>query len=370
MLQRIYIDNYKCLANFELKLGSLALLLGPNGVGKSAIFDVLFAVRELLAGKVKVSDPQVFPTRTLTRWDTRARQVVELEVALEDDRLKYRLEIDHEREARRAKISLEHLAAQNATLFKFENGLVHLYDDRGKEGAQFAADWSESFLARVVPRRENKRLTRFLEFVRGIVICGVYPGTLSTESSSEDPILARDASNFSSWYRHLVQERPELLAEFTKALAEAIDGLRSLRLERVGEDTRALSVAFQEEERSYELKLGELSDGHRALMVLYALLRLAPGRGETLVLDEPDNYVALSEIQPWLIQLADACREGRFQAILSSHHPELIDYLGADHGLLLRREPGGPVTVRPVREALEASGNLRLSELVARGWEQ
>ena len=40
MLKRIYIDNFRCFVNFELNLEKVSLLLGPNGSGKTSIFNV------------------------------------------------------------------------------------------------------------------------------------------------------------------------------------------------------------------------------------------------------------------------------------------------------------------------------------------
>jgi hypothetical protein len=142
-------------------------------------------------------------------------------------------------------------------------------------------------------------------------------------------------------------------------------------MEKVGLDTRALVVLFEEEEcgERYELRLDEISDGQRALIVLYSLVRLAAGQGYTLFLDEPDNYVALAEIQPWLIDLSDACGDRVPQAVLCSHHPELIDYLGADRGLLLQRESSGVTVSRTLRESTVENG-LKLSERIARGWQR
>jgi predicted ATPase len=51
MIKRLYIDNYKSLVNFELPLRELTLLLGPNGVGKTSVLDVVFAMRLLLSGQ-------------------------------------------------------------------------------------------------------------------------------------------------------------------------------------------------------------------------------------------------------------------------------------------------------------------------------
>jgi predicted ATPase len=205
--------------------------------------------------------------------------------------------------------------------------------------------------------------------LRKVLVCGLYPRSFVTESTSEDALLSRDGSNFSAWYRNIFQERQDLVPGYHGALAEVIDGFSGIRLEKVGQETRAFTVIFEEQPERYELRLDELSDGQRALIALYALVHITAGQGYTLFLDEPDNYVALSEIQPWLMALSDACGETIPQAVGCSHHPELIDYLGGDRGLILRRESSGVVTARKV-EATDASRGLRLSELVARGWEQ
>jgi len=369
MIKRLYVDNYKCLVNFELQLQELTLLLGANGVGKTAVLDVMFALRQLLAGVAKVTDNDVFPAATLTRWQSRAMQVFELDVVLGDHELRYRLEIEHERLTGRARIVLESLEEEDRPLFRFERGEVHWYRDNHSEGPVFGADRSESALARVPPRNDNTKLTRFLDHVRNVVVCGLYPASFKGEATMEEAVLARDARNFAGWYRHILLERSDLVPEFTNVLKEVIRGFDGIRMEKVGVDTRALVVIFDESGQRYELRLDEISDGQRALIALYSLVRLATGQGYTLFLDEPDNYVALAEIQPWLIELSDACGEKIPQAVLCSHHPELIDYLGADRGVLLDRESSGVAKARPAAEAA-VQGGLKLSEVIARGWEQ
>jgi AAA15 family ATPase/GTPase len=41
MLKRLYIDNYKCLVNFEFATERSRLILGANGTGKSTVFESL-----------------------------------------------------------------------------------------------------------------------------------------------------------------------------------------------------------------------------------------------------------------------------------------------------------------------------------------
>src|SRR5262245_39327515 len=76
MISRIYIDNYKCFTNFEYRPDALQLLLGANGTGKSAIFDILDALRQLIIqGTTCLS---AFPPGTLSAWDQRTEQKFEL----------------------------------------------------------------------------------------------------------------------------------------------------------------------------------------------------------------------------------------------------------------------------------------------------
>ncbi len=367
MLKRLYVDNYKCLVNFEVSFGELGLLLGPNGAGKSSVLDVMFALRQILSGAAMLADAEIFPASTLTSWQSRRVQTFEIDVELEGDLVRYRLEVEHVAEARRAKVRSEQLTAGGKPLFSFVEGEVQLYRDNHSEGPRFSADWFMSDLARVPPGKDNKKLSRFLDFVRNIMVCGLYPRSLLTESRTEDAVLARDGANFSAWYRHVLQERQDLVPAYLQAVSEVIQGFKGIRLEKVGLDARAFVVILEAQSGRYELKLDEMSDGERALVVLYAILHLASGQASAVFLDEPDNYVALPELQPWLLALKDARGGTVAQAILSSHHPELIDYLGADAGIWLKRGENGPTQV--VSLAAPAEGSLKLSELIARGWQ-
>lgn len=364
MLQRLYVDNYKCLVNFELPLEELALLLGPNGTGKTAVLEVVSALRRILIDGVSITHDNAFPTATLTRWQARDLQVFEYRVLIDDVTFDYRLEVEHERPSQRARIRLEQLIGGGGPLYESRLGQVQLYRDDHSQGPTFSVDLAESTLARIAPGDDNRLLTRFVDFVRGILVCGLEPGRFVTESLKEAPVLERDGGNFAEWYRHHVLEHTQLTVRLTNTLRDVLAGFHDLRLERVGVDARALMVRFAESGQDYALRFDELSEGQRALVVLYGLLHLTDGQRHVLFLDEPDNYVALPEIQPWLMELSDVAPP---QAVLCSHHPELIDYLGGERGLLLAREESGVVTARrPDTAGLE--GGMKLSEWVARGW--
>ena len=365
MLHQLYADNYKCLVNFELPLKALTLLLGPNGTGKTAVLDVIFRLRRVLVDGIKVGAREAFPTSTLTRWDMRDVQLFGLEVEIEGDRFLYQLAVRHQRTTGQSRIETEQLGFNGMPLFSCSRGKVQLYRDDHSEGPRLTVGRQESFLARVSTGSDHKR-NRFIDFMRDLMVCALHPQSFAAESMRESTLLERDGANFADWYRHLVQERTELVVDFASNLRDVLQDFRGIRMEKVGEDTRAMLVSWRGPE-GYTLRFDEISDGQRVLIVLYALIGLAGDRSVTLFLDEPDNYTALAEIQPWLMALVDACGTGKCQAIVCSHHPELIDYLGTDKGILLDRTDSGVTRTRDL-SAMELEGELRLSQLVARGW--
>lgn len=368
MITRLYVDNYRCLVNFELKLDDLSLLAGPNGSGKSSVLDVIYGLQLLLAGEAKINDERVLPFSSLTRWHDRDIQVIELDVQLEAEQMQYRLEAQHEPGGRRARILVERLTARDGPLFVFENGDVQLYRDDLSVGPKFAAEWSESALARVPPRHDNRRLTAFVDMMRRIRCCRLNPAAFGSDSPHEDPVLQRDGSNFSSWYRHLVQEYGDSF-EYRSVLQKTMDDFQKLRLEKVGADARTLLAVFGTGRGEYEMRLGELSDGQRSLLVLYGLVHFLERQGYLLFLDEPDNFLAASEIQPWLLAAEDVLGDGVAQMVVVSHHAEVIDYLGGDRGILFEREVSGVTKTRPLREVAIPNA-MKLSEVLARGWER
>lgn len=372
VLRRIYVHNYRCLQNFDLELQETVLLLGANGSGKTAVLDVVYGLRKLLSAEAKITDQVAFHPSTLTRWQTDPKQVFEIDADVGEESFRYRLEIEHAHDGRRSRVTWESLRSGPTTLFECEMGDVRLYRDDGSEGPTFKTDWTESALARVVPQDANRRLTAFKDAMRATVVCNIRPALLRSESTSEDRLLARHGENFVDWYRHAVQENPASSVAHVEALRALIDGFNNIHLQRSGLDSRALLLDFAGDSAagvpSYMLRFDELSDGQRTSVVLYALLHLRQDtEGVILFLDEPDNFLALAEIQPWLLELVDLCDRTPSQAVICSHHPELIDYLGPDRGVLFVRESSTAVSARPLK-ALAANDGLKLSEQLARGW--
>ena len=366
MLKRLYANNYRCLVNFEIDFKLLTLLMGPNGGGKSTLFDFLYGIRHIIVNNARISS--IFSHEDLTAWVKNFEQVFELDVQGEEGLFSYKLVISHNPDIKKQSIEMEYLLLDGKPLLEFKEGEVQIYDDDYQLGAKYPFDPTISALATIAPRHNNKKLTHFKEWVEKLFILRLRPTGMSSETEEESDWLDRDGANFASWYRYISQEHQDKIFQLTQQLRETVPGFHAFKLEQAGTH-RVLKVGFSGEDKNATpiyFHFDQLSDGQRVIIVLYALLFSLQDLGHSVFIDEPENYLALPEIQPWLMELNDACGEGLPQAVLISHHPELIDYLGPECGKWIERDPLGPTRVKKLPEQIDEG--LKLSEQIARGW--
>jgi predicted ATPase len=191
------------------------------------------------------------------------------------------------------------------------------------------------------------------------------------ETSQEETNLTSNMENYASWYRHLSEDQSNII-EVGNALKEVLDGFSTFTFKQVTEKNKVLMLKFtggNENKKFIEYRLSELSDGQRTLIALYTMLAGTKNKDYTLCIDEPENFLALPEIQPWLIQLYDLCSDGELQSLLISHHPELINYLLVSPiGYWFDRQSNAPVRVKKIDRQTGDNSGLPISELIARGW--
>jgi predicted ATPase len=246
---------------------------------------------------------------------------------------------------------------------------VHLFNDRFEQKVTYPFDWFRSALATIQPRAENTRLMRFKDWLADLHCLELDPRRMAGSTDSEQSRPSDDMANFAAWYRHLAQERVDATAALQNRLSAVMPGFESLDLRSVGGSVRSLIARFRapgDAGKGYTVAFDELSEGQRILVCLYSILEFLVRDSVCLFLDEPENFIALPEIQPWLMELRDRMDDQGGQVTLISHHPEMIDYLAPEIGVVFERVGSGPARVRPFNKIDDSS--LKASELVARGW--
>ena len=371
MFVRCYADNYRCLSSFTLPIEPLSVLLGPNGSGKSTMVGLFAKLRDFILGRE--NSLKLFPPDTLTRWDKRTEQTFEWGFKLDYGEYLYRLRITHVPERSLNKVVEETLTLDGRLLFAADDQRIRLYNDSHGGGAELLPDWHVSGISRILERNDNKKLIAFRRAIENVIVLALNPELVSAVSAEKQPVTIPrvDCSDFAGWLRHVSAAEALARQEAERSLAEGgLPGFRAFQAVPSG-DAQVLQCIFQSGSSRLNFRLDELSSGQIALIILETAFAVANERHGVLLLDEPGNFLGLGEIQPLLTRLQDAALEGRFQVILTAHHPIAVDFLAAGYGSWLEREPSGPTRVQRIHVAEDIqrdNAGVRTSDLIARGW--
>ncbi|MEH2405814.1 MAG: AAA family ATPase [Nostoc sp.] len=368
MLKRIYIDNFRGLVNFEMNFDSINLFLGGNGAGKSTVFEVLRKIQIFISGDEKAEG--IFKSADCTRWQTLQLQRFELEISGNSGNYKYEFAIRHNQD--KSHVEYERLWFNNQVLLKSEVGKVQLFSDDYQEVAKapFPSPLG-SLLWLFTVDSDSTKLAWFTKRMQRFIIVQIIPSLMLDGSEKEEIHLTSRMENFVSWYRYISQYQGKV-AELMNVLKDVLNGFLSFKFEQFSETYRTLKLRFSMEKdrtKIIDYRFSELSDGQKVVIALYTILYCTESEDYTLCIDEPESFLALPEIQPWLIQLYDFCIDGKIQALLISHHPVLINYLLASPiGYWFERQSNAPVRVKTISNEETQNSGLPISELIARGW--
>lgn len=367
MINSIYVNNFRCLVAFKAEFDSLAVLCGPNGAGKSSVFDALRLLQNLGTGDALLggTGEKDVPHLEFTSWLNSPIQEFELGLVVDDCVLHYVLHLEQNTQFEKPRIIKESAYWDDKLLFSRDLEGVEFKKADGTL-ASFPLDWRKAALSTIQPRGVNLKKVEILqEEMAKLLILRPNPRGMERQSNSEVRYPDLSMINLTSWYRFLAQEQ-----EWTDALRDALRDVwpdfRSFKLVDAGLNTKALQLRFENKTGKPTLLFFEqLSDGERALVGLYMVrAALETGATSTVLLDEPDNFVGLPELQPWVLSIRELLDESH-QLIIISHHPEILRDSGESNGRYLWRDNhSSPTRFGP----LKVPEGMQVGEAIARGW--
>lgn len=366
MITLIKIKNYKVFQDFEYRPRAFELLLGDNGSGKTSLFDVLSYLREHIVNGRSCNG--LFPTTGRTAWSDDDIQEYEFRVRRSAELFSYKLQLGWDPLAESWGVLEEEVCNGNRLLFQAKNKQARVFRNDGGLLGQFPVTFDRSAIPGLGYLEETSDLNWLRDFVKHWFF--VLPKPFPTRDEGRDQFAgpAKGLVELASWIREMVRNDSETTATVEGELVAALNGFKRIRLVHMGPNADLVLFDFQfgDSGSLFSLRLSELSEGQRQLIALHTIQHCLPRETTALFIDEPDNFLALREIQPWLLGLQDYVTVSDIQCFIISHHPELMNQLAANHGSWFSRRDDGSVVVQAFQWL--GADELVPSEIIARGW--
>jgi predicted ATPase len=365
VVRRLYVNNFRCLQNFELVLSrqSSVLLIGKNGSGKTTISLALEILQKIARGTNRARD--LITDGDFGHGVVDAPIRFEIEVELNARVHHYVVAFEFPTGFKELRICEEKLSVDGQTVFSREASKVHL--DRsasaaglkslaGAKDADFGIDWHLVALPILQEQSERDPIFIFRRWLARMLVLRPMPSLISGDSREETLQPDIHVTDFGAWFAGLVAYAPSAYAKIDDFLRQVMPDLKDIKNPTVGKDSRSLVVQFSSEDRSLTVPFVDLSDGEKCFMVCALVLAANEAYGPLLCFwDEPDSFLALSEVGHFTLALRKAFQSGG-QFIATSHNPEAIRSFSDDNTLYVYRE-----------NHLEPTRLRRLSEMNVQG---
>ncbi|GEM_PF-120623 len=319
-ITRVRVKNYKSLADVNVRLGKLTILVGENGAGKSNFVDSLKFVAEGIENLREAIDLRG-GIKMLRRWSNADSNEplpsIHISINVEDDGLQgeYHLEISSHNES--YKVQREHCfieAEGQVGEYEISNG-----DLLGGSSILNKALLNDTELhLRIVSRVSP--FDRLYTILNKLAFYEINPSDLRMPQEAKDKrALNVKGTNLAGILKVMLESKSDRLNEIKWALRKAVSDIEDIQVEEVG---GYFIIKFKHNWHTELLDAKQESDGTlRLLALLTALYQDQPSW--SIGIEEPETAIhpgALGVLYGELKLIS----QSRSQVILITHSPDLI----------------------------------------------
>lgn len=346
MIKRLYIHNFGCLVNFELPVGDhpSSLLIGKNGSGKSTVGRALEVLQQIGRGNNRIR--KLVDLDDLTQGIKDQPLRIELEAEIGGARFAYRLALELPEGFHELRVQTECLSVDGEKKFSREVAEVE-FPAANREAVTMSFDWHMVWLSVAQARSESDPIDIFRKWLARMLIVSPIPCQIDGQSSEETLEPVKELANLGDWWNGMIAHSPASYAPVANALARMLSDLKDIKNPVIAKDSRSLEVRFENEGETVVMPFKRLSDGEKCMVIWAMVMAANEAYGPLLCFwDEPDNYLAISEIGDFAMDLRKAFKKGG-QFIATSHNSETIrSFTDENTYVLFRRHHHEPTQVR------------------------
>jgi len=354
VIRRLYVNNFRCLENFELPISgrSSVLLIGKNGAGKTTISLALQILQKIGQDTNRVGD--LVKPKDLVRKDVPMR--FEIAVELKSRIYEYTIAFEFPDGFKELRVFEEKFTVDGNAVYTREVAQVHI--TRTGQQADFLLDWHSVALPIVHLKPADDPLSVFKQWLGRILILRPIPSLILGYSEQDTLQPNSEVTNFGGWFQGLLTDSPSGYSKIDEYLKQVMPDLKNIKNPMVGKESRSLVVEFSNVQGSVILPFADLSDGEKCFMICAVVLAANDAFSPLVCFwDEPDNYLALDEVGHFVMTLRKAFQSGG-QFIATSHNPEAIRRFSDENTIVLfRKSHLEPTIARPLNE-LQINGDL------------
>lgn len=358
MIRRLYVHNFRCLENFELKLAgqSSVLLIGKNGSGKTTVGLALELLQKIARGINRVGALIRAGDFSSGRSDVPMRFEIEAELA--GRVFEYGIAFELPEGFNELRILDEKLVVDGEPVYSREHAQVNLRGSARSKESAFSIDWHLVALPIIQEKSQADPLFVWKQSFARMLILRPIPALMRGDSDRKTLEPDLQLTGFAAWLSGLLAYQPAAYLKIDGYLKQLMPDLKEIRNPPTGRASQSIEVHFASSAGNVGIPLEDLSDGEKCFLICAVVLAANEAYGPLICFwDEPDNYLALDEVGHFVLDLRRGFQSGG-QFLATSHNPEAIRRFSHENTIYLhRRNHLEPTIVRPLDE-LEVKGDL------------
>ncbi|OSP51664.1 chromosome segregation protein SMC [Aeromonas hydrophila] len=318
-LSRIVIDGYKSISHCDLKMGSLNVLIGANGAGKSNFIGFFRLIATLLDHRLQSLVGKAGGPDALLHFGRKQSETLKGELFFGNNGYKFALEATND----------------NRMMFQREALWWNMSGDKGVTSGHFEsqADQHKTGIKQyTLPIMRRWRVYHFHDTSESAKVKQIH-------RINDNDYLREDGSNLAAFLFRVQKNHPSHYKRIIRTIRMVAPYFGGFYLRATPDNQDSIQLEWTEKDHDIPFKASELSDGTlRFILLATVLLQPEEFMPSAIIVDEPELGLHPYAINVLAELIKSASHE--HQLIISTQSVELVNQFDAEDLIVVDKQSG------------------------------